>query len=251
MQEWKADKSGERTVDLMRIGKLLLKRFWVIVLVAASCAVAAYLYAKVMITPTYRSSFTAYVNNRITTEGSANTSSGDLTASVGLSYVYENIIESRGVFKEAAALCDEAIYQYSYTCVSAVVSDTAPILTVYVETEDPDLSKQMADAIAAVAPEHVASVVEGSSMRIIDPPYRSGAPYTPNTARYINFGFILGLLASVAVIVCADLIRDHVSGTDDLENRYAIPVIGQIPDVFQAEKNDRIYGYGKAVSKRK
>ena len=74
--------SIERSVDIMRLMRALAKRAWVIILIAVICALMVFAYAKIFITPTYRSSFTAYVNNRITsTEGQANMTSSDISAS--------------------------------------------------------------------------------------------------------------------------------------------------------------------------
>ena len=79
----KAGLNEERSIDLLRLAQVIWKRAWLILLVALLCGVIVFAYSKIFIAPSYRSSFTAYVNNRINTaEGQGNTtSSSDITAS--------------------------------------------------------------------------------------------------------------------------------------------------------------------------
>lgn len=230
--------SMERSVDLMRLLRALAKRFWVILLAAVICSVAVFGYAKIFITPTYRSSFTAYVNNRITgAEGQSNMTSADISASRGLTYLYQEIILSRSVLMDAAVACD---LQVSYGNLSKRVTTSlvtnAAVITVSVSAKTPEEAVQLATAIAAVAPDHVARVVDGSSMRIVDYPVKPGAPYAPNTSRYALVGFMVALLAGCAVVILFDVIVDKVASATEIEERYGIAVIGIIPDMQQADK---------------
>ena len=96
----------ERTVDLRRVFSVILKRAWIIVTVAVISGLAAFFYTSWFVTPTYRASFSAYVNNRMVSEGEIKTSSSDMSASMDLMYVYQDIITSRSVLMEAVRRCD-------------------------------------------------------------------------------------------------------------------------------------------------
>ena len=228
----------EQTVDLLRLLRALLKRAWVIILVSALCAVVVFGYTKLFVTPTYRSSFTAYVNNRITNaEGQSSMSSADISASRGLTYLYQEIILSRSVLLDAAAKCGlQTTYSELLKKISTTVSENAAIITVYVKSESPDEAEQLATAIADVAPDHVARVVDGSSMRVVDYPVKPTAPYAPNSYRYAAVGFVITLLAGCLCTIIFDLIVDRVDSPTELEDRYNITVIGIIPDMQQADK---------------
>ena len=248
MQQWKNKTEKEHDIDLTRVGQVLLKRAWIIVAATLLLCLLCYAYSSLFITPKYTANFTAYVNNRITE--SVQTSSGDMSASMGLVYVYQDIITSRSVLSPAAEACNVSFTKVA-NGVSVTVSETAPVLTVVVTTDDPMTSLAIAQQIAELAPGKVAEVVEGSSMRIIDTPVTYRRPSSPNVTRYALVGAVAGLLLSSLAVVVSDLVYDDVQNGTDIERRYNLPVIGHIPDMVQAEKTGDRYGYRKAGVERK
>ena len=62
MEEKKMDKEIE--IDLIPILKAIVSKIWLMILVGAIFAGIAFGATKVLIKPTYRCSFTAYVNNQ-------------------------------------------------------------------------------------------------------------------------------------------------------------------------------------------
>ena len=230
--------AAERSIDIMRLLRVLLKRIWIILLIAVLCAVMAFGYAKIFVTPTYRSSFTAYVNNRMTTtEGQSNMTSADISASRSLTYLYQEIILSRSMLMDAANACGLQVSYATLTKnVATSVSSNAAIISVYVSAKTPEEAMRLASAIATVAPEHVERIVDGSSMRIVDYPVQPNAPYAPNTMRYAMMGFLTALLLGCAGVILFDVIVDKVASATEIEERYGIAVIGIIPDMQQADK---------------
>lgn len=245
----KSAASTDRSIDVMRILRVLLKRIWIILLIAVWCAVAVFGYTKLFVKPVYRSSFTAYVNNRMTTnEGQNNMTSSDISASRGLTYLYQEIILSRSVLMDAAADCNmQTAYGTLQKNVSTSVATNAAIITVYVSASTPEEAQKLATAIASVAPDHVARVVDGSSMRIVDYPVKPTAPYAPNAQRNAVVGFVAALLVGCMVVIVFDLIVDKVDSATEMEDRYGIAVIGVIPDMQQADK----YQYAADTARRK
>ena len=222
----------------MRLLRVLLKRIWIILLISVLCALIVFGYTKLFVAPVYRSSFTAYVNNRMTNaEGQANMTSADITASRGLTYLYQEIILSRSVLIDAANSCGiKKSYNALVKNVHPSVSTNAAIISVSVSAETPEVAEQLASAIAVAAPDHVARVVDGSSMRIVDYPVRPTVPYAPNSVRYAFVGFLITLLAGCALVILIDVVADKVASASEIEERYGIAVIGIIPDMQQAEK---------------
>ena len=245
MENNKTEQSSAREVDVVRLLRMLWKRVWVIILAMAIFGSFAWVYSSFMVDPTYRTSFSAYINNKEISEEnlpSTGTTTSDLNASRGLMYVYQEIVESRAVLQEASRRSGVAL---STVSVSARGSDSAPILRVYVVSKNPADSRKLADAIAEVAPVQVAAVVKGSTMTLIDEPYTPASPYSPNVFRSVLYGVLLGMVASVIALVILDVVYDHVLENDDLESRYHIPVVGRIPDFQLAQRNDARYGQTK------
>ena len=228
----------EHTVDMVRVAQVLWKRAWIIILVAVLVGVMVFVGTKLFVTPRYSSNFTAYVNNRQSTvEGQTITNSGDITASRNLTYLYEEIIVSRSVLLDAGMNCN---LHYSYnqlrSMVKTSISNNAPIISVSVEAEDPQLAKQLAAAIAAAAPRHVERIVDGSSMRIVDAPILPSEPFAPNCFRAGMLGAAVALILTMAIVILFDMIVDKVDAPKELEIRHGLAVVGVIPDMMQADK---------------
>lgn len=240
----------EENVDLWRYAKALYKRIWVIILATVVVATGAFVFSATMLTPTYRSGFITYVNNKMELSTGGNTTVSDLNASYALAYTYESIITSRSVIEDAVAICRRnGTYpegeNVSYK-VSTSVAEKAPVISVYVEAADAVFAYDLAVAIAQAAPNHVERVVEGSSMRIIDEATLPGKPSAPNNLRNAAMGGLIGAVLACAVVIMLEFLMDKVQSVDDLEKRYDVPVLGAIPDINHAKKQAaRKSGMGK------
>lgn len=243
----------EREIDIFRLLQIVWKRAWLIGLVTVICCVAAYLYSALFITPTYRSDFTAYVDNRMTTaEHNGSTTTSDLNASIYLTYLYEDIIVSRSVLNDAAKQCGLDIsYKSLKNMVTTTVAEDAALITVSVVATDPQTAMDLAAAIADVAPDHVARMKEGSSMRILDAPILPEGKYAPSNTKNAMLGAVVGFVLITVLVLAIDLINDIVRDSEELEHRYNLVVIGNIPDLATADKSqdNYAYAYGKAGKK--
>ena len=235
--------TGERGIEIFRLLRVLWKWKILILAIALLAGIIGHLYSETFITPVYRSSFTAYINNRmVNPEGSQNISSSDLTTSKSLAFVYQDIITSRSVLNDAAAACG---LNYSYASlsdmVSTSISNNTAMITVSVSAEDPAIATQLAAAIASTAPGHVARVVDGSSMRILDDPVQPTVPYSPNVMRNASMCALTALAISAVAVILLDMAIDKVYSVKEMEERYGIVVVGFIPDLTQAEKYQKYY----------
>lgn len=127
--------------------------------------------------------------------------------------------------------------------VSTNTEDETEVIGVYVTAEDPKVAAQLASAIADVAPQMISQIIEGSSMQIIDEPLVPTSIYSPNYSKNTAVGFLIGAVIAVAIIVIKELLDDHVKNEEDLEDKFAIPVVGVIPDVNSAVKQSSKYAY--------
>ena len=255
MNEWQNNmqQTDEREIDIFRLLQIIWKRAWLIGLVTVICCVATYLYSALFITPTYRSDFTAYVDNRMTTaENSGMTTTTDLNASIYLTYLYEDIIVSRSVLNDAAAKCNlDYVYKDIKNMVSTTVAEDAALITVSVTATDPQVAKDLATAIADVAPDHVARMKEGSSMRILDAPLLPEGKFAPSNTKNAMLGAVVGFVLITVLVLIVDMVNDIVRDSEELERRYNVVVIGTIPDLATADKDQGgdAYAYGKAGKK--
>lgn len=239
-------------IDLGRLLNALRKSAWLLLLMALTFGNAAYIGTKLLIVPTYQSSFTAYVNNR-DTESSQVTSmtSSDVTATQTLVYTYTNLLTSRTVVMSAA---EEAGLDYEYQDLENAVSTSSVsntgIITVTVTMTDPYEALALADAICRQSPAYTASVVQGTSMQIIDEPLLPEDIAGPGYRKNMLLGTVVGGVAAAAVVIVKELLDDHVKDGDELEKRTGIAVIGTIHDLnVKLEEKCGDYGYGYGSGK--
>lgn len=232
-----APDESENSIELWPLVQALWRRWWLIALAALAFGAAALIGTRVFITPTYRASFTAYVNNRADAAQQTTLSNADLSASRYLTYTYAQIIRSRSVLETAA---EQAGLSYDYAKLSKMVSTSilsdTEIICVYVQGENPTECYQYAQAIAEVATTEIAGIVDGSSMRLVDSPVVPTGIYSPSYAKNALVGFVIGFLLAAAGIILRELLDDRVKDEETLETRFGLPILGVIPNMNSAAK---------------
>lgn len=239
-------------LDVFDLLRALRKGIWLILLAGIIGGLLANLGTRLFISPTYRTSFTAYVNNRTNLEGTTSVTSSDLSAAKSLANTYARILTSRSMINHAAEKAGmQDMENMLGNAVAVSVSPDTEILTVSVTMTDPDLATQFAQLLTEVAPEYISKIVEGSSMQIIDEPVRPTGKYAPNYRRNTGIGVIAGMALICMIIFVLEVMDDRVKDEDDLRRRYGLVVIGTIPNLLTADKHGSGYGYGYGTRKDK
>lgn len=232
-------------LDVFDLLRTLKKKIWLVVLAGIIGGLLANIGTRILIAPTYRTSFTAYVNNRTNLEGTTTVTSADLNASQSLANTYAKILTSRSVINLAAETAGmQEGYSVLRSAVSVSVAADTEILTVSVTMTDPDKATQFAQVMSETAPEYISGIVEGSSMQIIDEPVRPTGKYAPNYRKNTGMGVIAGMAFICILVLLLEVMDDRVKDEEELCRRYGIAVIGTIPNLVTAEKHGTGYGYG-------
>ena len=242
-------KQRENTVpeiDLIPILKALVSRLWLIILVGVIVGGAVFAGTKLLIKPSYRSGFTAYINNQTVQNGKDSLTYSDITASQQLTQTYRLMIQSRSVLMSAAKqIKSDLSYNRLVAKTSITIKDETEILYVYVVDEDPEFAYKYATAIADIAPQYISDFVEGSSMKIIDYPVKSDTPFGPSYIKYALLGFLLGALIIFVKTIVEFFMDDRIRSEQEIEERFDIPILGIIPDVSEEKKAQGYYEYQK------
>lgn len=240
------------TIDLLPLLLELKKRWVLIVLITLVGAVLGFVGVKTLMTPTYRSSFSAYVNNSAAgAETQTVITSSDVAAAKSLAYTYERIITGRSVLTAAA---EKANTNYSYKemqeFVETSVDSNTEIIDVNVTCTSPAIAKALADAIASVAQTEIGEIVDGSSMRIVDYPVQATEKYGPSTSKYTALGAIAACILCCGIIILRSLLDDRIKDEETLERRFGIRVLESIPNFEQVLKSEAA-GNGNAYYGRR
>lgn len=253
MKEMDKNPKQNLELDIISLLKTLLSKLWLMILVGAIAAGGAFCVTKIMIKPTYRCSFTAYVNNRQAQTSKDTLTSSDLSAAKMLVETYTKIICSNSILTAAGdSIHSDLSYPELRGMVTTEIQGETEIISVHVISRDPQFSYDLANAIASVAPGYMSEIVEGSSMKIIDYPMYSSSRYKPSYFRYAVFGFFAGVLLVMIFVIIRYFLDDTVKNESDVENRFGLPILGVIPDL--AESSDKradyySYEYGGSSGK--
>ena len=265
----KEGKTREREIeiDFFALLRHILKRLWIIILVGLICGGIMFCVAEFIIQPTYKSGFSAFVNNKQGQNESQQITNQDINASHQLVATYSTIITSRemllGAIEEDEETKGSNLRNYSYNKLKSMVKinmkDDTGVLEVNVISKNQNEALQFANALAKKAPTYMAYVVEGSSMKIIDMPAYPDKKYAPSTSKYAILGMLAGALIVLIIIIIRYFTNDTLTSESTLEQYYSLPIVGVIPDYTKVGKEGNgyykyggySYGYGYKLKSEK
>lgn len=237
-------------IDLLKIANGLLRRIWIILIVMLLCGALLFSYAAFYITPLFESSALMYVNNSSFSVGasSISISSSQISAAKSLVETYQVILKTRMTLNEVINLGNlNCTYeQLSGMIRTSSVNDTE-VFSVTVTHPDPYEAEHIANTIARVLPDKIASVVEGSSVRVVDYAVVPSKKVSPSISKYTLLGLMLGAFVSCAVIAVIEIMDDRIrSESYLLENFPDTPLLAVIPDMLDDKQKNHYYYYAKS-----
>lgn len=237
-----------KELNLMELVMAVVRKIWLVILLAVLAAAAMYIYTQNFITPLYRSSVTIYVNNKSATISNSNVSATDLATSQRLVATYIEILSSDSVLAKVAEKVQsdpQNGFAISAGAIRGMMTASArgetEVFDVRISHADPKKAAIIANAIADVAPDEIAYFIEGSSTKIVDYAKMSAAPYNMGTTRNVAIGLMGGAVVAVALIVLQALLDVRIKGEEDLAVISNAPVLGMIPDLMT--EGEASYGY--------
>lgn len=229
-------------VDLWRLLSAVLHNLWLVLLTFVLSASIAYIGAKYVVTPMYRSSTMIYVNNKhISVDGviSAFTSDNiDVARSMVDTYVVilhagqtlEEVIRHAEITSSTAKIRNMLEIQVSEMITTEIVNDTE-IFRVIVTSPDPYEAERIANAIAIVLPRRIDEIIYDTSAKIVDAAVVPSQPSSPNVRNSLMLGGLFGIVLGVAIIVLRELYSDRILSERDLARYEGIPLLASIPDM--------------------
>ena len=238
----------EDEIDLLQLAAALWHRAWAIFLVMLIGGAIAFGVTQFLITPIYSSSAMLYVNNSSVSLGNTKVSitSGDLSAQEGLIDTYSVILKSRNTLE---AVIKEGQLPYSYEELSKHISagsvNNTGVLEITVTDKDPFRAADITNIIVDILPKRITTIVEGSSVEVVDRAVVKMSPVSPNVMKNTVIGLMIGFLLSAGVIVLRELPDTTIRSEEMLlEKMPDIPILAVVPDLT-ASSSGGYYAYGK------
>lgn len=242
-------KTEEVEIDLLHIAQVLAHNTVVIILVAVIFGGIFFGATKVFITPLYKASAYMYVNSsNLSVAGTkVSISSSELLAAQSLIETYSVILRTRMTLNE---VIERSGVNYTYEELVEMIDATSvngtEVFCVSVTSPSPGEAEMLANTIVDVLPDKIASVVDGSSVRIVDFAVRPEEQDSPNYLSNALTGAVLGALLTAVLVVVIDLMDEQIHDVEYLTKTYDLPVLATIPDLL-AKNGDYYY---KSPNKR-
>ena len=248
MNEREIQKNEEIEIDLGRVFRAVINRAWLVALVAVLCAVLTFVGTFYLVTPQYESSAMFYVNNSNLSLGDASfsISSGDLSTSRNLVDSYIVILNTRETLVD---VIDYAGVSYSPKDVremltAAAVNETE-IFQVTVTSPNPQEAERLANAIAYILPKRIGTIIDGTSAKVVDAAVVPSKPSSPSYPKNTVIGFLLGLVATVAVIALREIFDTTIRVEEDIAQSCKYPILAAVPNMTIPGKGGSYYGTGR------
>lgn len=226
----------EETIDLKNIIRILYKGLKWLVICTLLGVLIMFVISQFVMTPKYKSDVSLYVTN---TDSSNNLNVNDINASQKLIETYIVILEQDEVMAQVAnevALTMPCTYNQVANAIQMTAASDTWVLKVEAETDDPELSAAICNAVAKVAPQVLTEVVGAGTAKAIGTAHVPTAPSSPNVLMNSAVGGVVGLVIAVIIVLLRSLLDNTVKSEEELKDRFYVPVLGEIPDFYESKK---------------
>ncbi len=217
--------TGDVEIDLLALFYSYLEKVhWILLAALAGAAIAAILVFKV-VTPIYQATSKIYIVGSDTT-----ISLTDLQIGTNLAADYQEVFKNWHVHE----LVDKRLgLDYSYSKLSSMISVSNPanthVLYVTVKSPNPKEAKTIADTYAQVAREFISTKMDMRMPNIFEEAKLPDKPSSPQKARDLIIGFLVGALLALVVITVKFLGDDRICTSEDVEKVGKLSMLGMIP----------------------
>ena len=235
-----------REINLLALGKVVLKKAWLVVLAAVIFGIGGYMYTVKFVKPMYEASVLLYVNNSIHTDNQGDITASDLATSQRLVKTYVIILQSNPVMEKVSKEL-EHVYGNKLSggqirgMITASAVDDTEVFSVKVTNADPVLAAQIANCVAAVAPKEIENVITGSSGKVVQEAKVPSAPISINKTKKAILAAAVGAALVIAIVAVQALLDVRIKDEEDLAYISSAPVLGFIPDLTRSSESH--YGY--------
>lgn len=225
-KEFETHNNDEIEIDLTELIKLMFQKIWIIILCFVVFGAIAFAGTKFLMTPKYSSSSMIYV----LTQTEEETSLSDIQMGEKLTVDFITLAKSRPVIE---TVNKKLGLGYTYEKLEEMVEVTNPedtrILKFTVEHEDPEVARDIANAMSEAAIDRVASVMNVDEPNIVEEAVAAKKPSSPSVLKNTVIGAMLGAILAVGIILLRFLMNDTIQTEEDVRKYLDLHTLAAIP----------------------
>ncbi len=258
----------EQEINLSDLFYLLLSKLHYIILLGIIGTIFGFSVAKFILPEKYTSSVSIYVSNTGDINSQQNQGTIDQTtinSSRMIAATYIVILNDDIVYEQVSdylltqfELSDlEKVFTVEYdddtltippeqirSLVSIESINETEVISITATTVNPELSAKICTYIAQVAPDLLTRVTKAGSVETVGTAKIPDTPSSPNVKMITIVGLLAGVVLAMAIIIISDILDNRVKVSDDFKKKFEdIPVLAEIPDLFESEKGGMKYEY--------
>lgn len=227
-------------INLQELLYVLLRKAWLIILVALICGVGAGVFTEFFITPVYESTSTIYVLSKTTTI----TSIADLQVGSQLTDDFMVLIKSRPIVETVINNLELNDISYDEMCSKITLTnpENSRIINITASDPDPEVAKDIADEFAEVTNSQTALIMQADQSSIVQKGVVAQYASSPSLKKNCLIAALIGLLLTCVIIVLIYKLDDRIKNTDDIEKYLQLNTLGSIPiegDPKEAKKKKK------------
>lgn len=236
------------------IVNIVINRLYIILPSMLLFGTAFFLFAMFFIPDQFESYASMYVKNSNEKYNSENVNINDLNASKSLVETYIEVLSSNAVMNKVGERLvsdtDLSDLQNQFTmedgvlsaeeirsCITMTASNQTEVLKITARTKKPEISAEICNTVAEIAPEFLSRIVGAGSVEIIDKAVPVYLPVAPNVPLFTVLGVAVGFLLSFGGIYLFDLLDNTVTDKDYIAEVYKKPILGTIQHIFVNDNN--------------
>ena len=141
---------------------------------------------------------------------------------------YIEMLKGNNIQSQAA---DELNMETSKVNAALTISNqtNTQIISITATTTDPELSKQIVDAVVKVFRKEVKETLNVNNIAVVDQAEVATAPVSPNLKINLIIGALLGGFISVGYLFIKFMLDTHIHNKEEAEKYLGIPMLGSIP----------------------
>jgi capsular polysaccharide biosynthesis protein len=222
-------------IDLKELFVIIIKKWWLIILLCGICAGAAYYITDEYVEPVYKAQTSLFLGKE---EGEIagidislqelqayNQLITDYRALAGTRLILEQVIDELGLQMEASTL------EENLTIESI---DDSRLFTISFEHTNQELAADVANAVAEQLKNKATEIIQVQNIMIIDEALVPENPISPNKKMNTAIAGVLGIMLALFIIMLLHFLDNTIKDENDIEKQLGLTVIGVIP-VFKGE----------------
>ncbi len=219
-------------LTLKEIFTILKKSIVFILVTAIVFAVCSFFASKFIISKIYTSSVKLYVETTADTSSNGYNNFSNRNYAVALVNTYIEMLETNKFYTQVS---DKLNNKFSVTQLSHAVSfsslNETEVFEAKVVASSPTDAKEIADAVASVAPKIISELKDqNATLKIVDEAVLPTSPSSPNVSKNTLIAFFAGLFLSIVIVIIKKLADVKITYSDELTSIGDMPILAAIPD---------------------